>query len=284
MMREARREQRQPDVSVIIAAYQAREFIETAIASVVAQQHQDFEIVVAPDEPDDYAFLAQCDPRIRLIAPVAAPTGPAKARNRATAAARGRFIAVLDADDCWSPNYLSRLLPLAERHGTAYGRTAITDWQGVELRSIPARDHQATIGFEEFAAAYGSLHGVTRLDPARQWQDLLAEDVLYDLESLALAGGAAPYAADAIYTLRIRQQSLSHSDHFIHRIDAGYEQLIALIRAGATAIAKPHFDAAAGVFHSWRRMNGRFATAWQADRSTEFHAFVAGLAGEPLGE
>lgn len=283
-MREAEQEQRQPDVSVIIAAFQARDFIDTALASVLAQQHQDFEIVVAPDEPDDYQSLAQRDPRIRVLAPVAVPTGPAKARNRATAAARGRFIAVLDADDCWSPNYLSRLLPLAERHGTAYGRTAISDWQGRELRSIPARDHQATIGFHEFAAAYGSLHGVTRLDPGRQWQDLLAEDVLYDLESLALAGGAAPYASDAVYTLRIRPQSLSHSDHFIQRIDAGYEQLIGLIRGGATAIAKPHFEPAAAVFHSWQQMNAKFAAAWQADRSIEFHAFVAGSAGAPAVE
>jgi glycosyltransferase involved in cell wall biosynthesis len=271
-------QEQQPDVSVIIAAYQARDFIDTAIASVLGQQHQDFEIVVAPDEPDDYGFLAQHDPRIRIMPPVAAPTGPAQARNRAVASARGRFIAVLDADDCWSPNYLSRLLPLAERHGTAYGRTAVTDWQGRELRSIPAPGHQAEIGFQEFAGAYGSLHGVTRLDHGRQWQTLLAEDVLYDLESLALAGGAAPYAADAVYTLRIRQQSFSHSEHFIQCIDAGYGQLIALIQDGATAIAKPHFEAASAVFHSWREMNARFAAAWQRDRSVEFHAFVAALA------
>jgi len=268
----------QPDVSVIIAAYRAQDFIRTAIDSVVAQDHASFEILVAPDEPADYRFLLAHDPRIRVLEPVAAPTGPAQARNRALQIARGRFVALLDADDYWSPSYLSTLLPLAAVHGAAFGRTVIADWHGTELRSVPARHHRAIIDFPTFATAYGSLHGIARREATRSWQDLLAEDVLYDLESLALAGGSAPYMATAIYTLRVRLQSFSHSEDFIRDIDAGYERLIGLIQNGKTAIPPTLREPASNVFRAWQAMNARFAAAWAQDEKLEFHAFVAGLA------
>ncbi|MET1026504.1 MAG: glycosyltransferase family 2 protein, partial [Dongiaceae bacterium] len=233
----------QPDVSVIIAAYRAQDFVRTAIESATAQDAS-LEILVAPDEPDDYRFLLARDPRIRVLEPVAAPTGPAAARNRALRVARGHFIALLDADDYWSPSYLSTLLPLAARHGAAFGRTMIADWDGTELRSVPAHDDRDVVDFATFATAYGSLHGIARREATRSWQDLLAEDVLYDLESLALAGGRAPYAAGAVYTLRVRLQSFSHSEDFIRDIDAGYARLIGLIQNGMTAVPAPLRDSA----------------------------------------
>ncbi len=275
-----------PDVSVIIAAYAARDFIARAIDSVLAQHHGSFEILVAPDEPDDYGFLAGRDTRLRVLDPVPLQSGPAAARNRALVRARGRFVALLDADDTWSPNYLAALLPLAERQGVAYGRTVIADPQGARLRAIPSAaqgspargSDQSTVGFGDFATAYGSLHGVVKRDHARRWQDLLAEDVLYDLESLGLAGGSAPYVAEAVYTLHVRPQSLSHGDPFIRDIDAGYGRLIDLIESGGTQLPEHHRAAAADVFRAWRRMNARFGAARANDPDLEFHAFVADLA------
>jgi glycosyltransferase involved in cell wall biosynthesis len=270
----------EPKVSVIIAAHQARDFIGAAIASALAQAVP-LEIIVAPDEPRrvcDYTDLAARDPRIRVLEAVPAPTGPALARNRALAVARGDYIALLDADDLWSPDYLALLLPLAEQHGAAFGRTLITDWQGREIRAVAGRDGSAD--FATFDTAFASFHGITRRDPGRCWQDALAEDVLFDLETLALLGGRAPYADDAIYQLRLRPSSLTRGDGFIRDIAAGYDRLIALVEADATAIPPAHRAAVLQVFRNWAAMNARFEAARHRDPVLDYQAFVTKILAE----
>ncbi|MBL8708098.1 MAG: glycosyltransferase family 2 protein [Rhodospirillaceae bacterium] len=260
-----------PAVSVIIAAHQARDFINEAIGSALAQDVP-LEILIAPDEPYDYADLVRRDPRVRVLGPVPAPTGPGPARNRALAVARGDFIALLDADDLWSPDYLSHLLPLAETHGTAFGRTSITDWQGHEIRSVAGRDGRAD--FSTFETAFASFHGLARRDPMRRWQDVLAEDVLFDLESLALAGGRTPFAAAAVYQLRQRPHSVTRGAQFTSGIDAGYKRLVALVEDGSTAIGATFRAAAVRVFRSWAEMNWRFVAAQATDSSLTYQKFV----------
>ncbi len=212
------------DVSVIIAAYQAGDFIATSVQSALIQQGGSLEIIIAPDDATDYRFLRDLDPCIIVLdslTPGQKPTGPAAARNRALARAQGAFIALLDADDYWSPNYLQLLLPPAKVHGLAYGRTSVADWDGTEHRLIPRHPEGSHIDYGHFADAFGSLHGVVRRDPRRHWQDILAEDVLFDVESLALAGGTAPFVEAAVYTLRIRPQSMTHGADFSNGIDPG---------------------------------------------------------------
>lgn len=107
-----------PRVSVVIAAYNAEPFIARAIESVQRQTLQDFEIVVADDRSTDgtcdaLEILSSRDPRIRLMR-AERNGGPSAARNRAIAAARGRWVAVLDADDAYAPQRLARLVDVAE--------------------------------------------------------------------------------------------------------------------------------------------------------------------------
>lgn len=271
-----------PDVSVIIAAYRAEDFIITAVQSALAQQHASLEVIVAPDDDVDYRFLKLLDSRIRVLDPRSTgtlPTGPAATRNRALSVARGRFIALLDADDYWSPNYLARLLPLAADRGLAFGRTVIADWGGETRRAIPHRASTDSIGYPDFAAAYGSLHAVVRFESSgevkRQWHDLLAEDVLFDVESLAMAGGTAPYADDAVYWLRIRAQSMSHGADFISGIDAGYEAIINRIQCGGTLIPVSQMKSTISIFRAWQAMNARFSQDHAQNPQLEFHAYIA---------
>jgi glycosyltransferase involved in cell wall biosynthesis len=270
-----------PDVSVIIAAHDAAAFIATAVESALVQQPATVEVIVAPDDSNDYGFLCAMDPRIRVLDPLppgSKPTGPAATRNRALAAARGQFIALLDADDYWSPNYLQRLLPLARSQGLAFGRTAIADWNGTECRLIPRQPAVDRIDYSHFTDAFGSLHAVVRRDANRAWHDILAEDVLFDVESLALAGGSAPYAADAVYWLQIRPQSVTHGADFIANIDAGYEAIIGRISSGATLIPATEAPAAIAVFRAWQEMNARFSRDQVQNPALEFHTYVAALA------
>jgi succinoglycan biosynthesis protein ExoO len=111
----------QPDVSLIVAAWKAAPFLARAVASVREAQGVDVEIVIVDDaSPDDtwavMQRLAALDPRI-VIDRLPANAGPSVARNRAIGLSRGRFVAVLDADDAMAPGRLARLVQLADRDG-----------------------------------------------------------------------------------------------------------------------------------------------------------------------
>ena len=107
-----------PDISVIIPAWKAGGFITRAVDSALASQGVNLEVVVVDDaSPDDtFAVLQQLaarDTRV-IIDRLAANGGPSAARNRARELAKGRFVAVLDADDAVTPDRFARLLAIAE--------------------------------------------------------------------------------------------------------------------------------------------------------------------------
>lgn len=103
---------RAPLFSVLVPTHYRADVIGLAIRSVLAQQEQDFEILVAGDgaEPGTAeAVLACADPRIRWFdLPKTAGFGYAT-RNIALRAARGRYIAFMADDDLFFPDHL-RLL------------------------------------------------------------------------------------------------------------------------------------------------------------------------------
>lgn len=108
-------------VSVIIAAHNAAGHIDAAIASALAQSERGIEVVVGDDGSTDataervFAW-AQADARVRLLR-LPRNRGPSAARNEAIAAARGTWLAVLDADDRFHPDRLRRLVEAADATG-----------------------------------------------------------------------------------------------------------------------------------------------------------------------
>ncbi|QXQ07596.1 glycosyltransferase [Sphingosinicellaceae bacterium] len=109
-----------PIVSVIVPAFNAAAFIGEALASLRAQTLVDIEVIVIDDASTDgtsalVEAAAAADPRIRLLRR-AVNSGPSAARNQGLAAAEGRWIALLDADDSYGPDRLAHLVELGERH------------------------------------------------------------------------------------------------------------------------------------------------------------------------
>jgi glycosyltransferase involved in cell wall biosynthesis len=107
-----------PVVSIIMAAYNGAALIGETIASLQAQSLTDFEIVVVDDRSTDdtLALLRGIDdPRLRVIAS-RANQGPVRARNRAMAKARGRYLAGLDQDDLCHPERLAKQVAYLEAH------------------------------------------------------------------------------------------------------------------------------------------------------------------------
>ncbi|HRJ89263.1 MAG TPA: glycosyltransferase [Pyrinomonadaceae bacterium] len=98
-----------PLVSVIIPAYLVADYIEETLNSVLAQTYTNLEIVVindgSPDTERLEAILAPYQNRINYVAK--RNGGTASARNAGIRAANGEFLAFLDGDDVWFPEYLS---------------------------------------------------------------------------------------------------------------------------------------------------------------------------------
>jgi len=107
-----------PDISFVIASYNASAFLADAVRSALDQRGVAVEVIIVDDGSSDDSReiaeqLAATDPRVRsLQTPV--NRGPGGARNVGIVEARGRWIAVLDSDDLLHPDRSRRLLDEAE--------------------------------------------------------------------------------------------------------------------------------------------------------------------------
>lgn len=129
-----------PVVSVVVPAYNAAWCIERAVRSVLAQTYRDFELIVVDDGSTDGTadVLSRLAGAVRVVAK---PNGGlSSARNAGMAAARGRYVAFLDADDWWEADKLARQVALmASGPDLAFCSTAarITDPAGNPLGKWP---------------------------------------------------------------------------------------------------------------------------------------------------
>ncbi|MHB0819906.1 glycosyltransferase [Stutzerimonas stutzeri] len=115
-----RAEQAQPKISVIMPAFNAAAFIETALRSLQAQTWQNLEILVIDDCSSDdtcerVAAMAWEDARILLLRQPC-NGGAYAARNAALQRARGEYLVNHDSDDWSHPQRLERMVqPLLQR-------------------------------------------------------------------------------------------------------------------------------------------------------------------------
>ena len=106
-------------VSVICTARNAALTIEATIRSILAQDFQDWEMIVVDDGSTDATVdivnrLSATDPRIRLIA--TSGVGRGRALNLALAEARADLVANIDADDESHPDRLGHQIQALRRH------------------------------------------------------------------------------------------------------------------------------------------------------------------------
>ena len=121
-----------PLVSIVTANYNGAAFLPAAARAVLAQTLGDFEWIVADDAStdDSGAVIAQVtggDPRVRFLT-AERNGGPAGARNRALAAARGRWIAVFDSDDEMAPERLELIQCFSDPQGGISVHPMVPTW------------------------------------------------------------------------------------------------------------------------------------------------------------
>jgi glycosyltransferase involved in cell wall biosynthesis len=105
-----------PIVSVVIPVYNHAHRVGSAISSVLSQTYGNYEVIVVNDgSTDNLAETLLQFTGIRLINHDA-NFGRAAARNTGVLAARGEYIAFLDADDQWKPTKLARQIRFLEEN------------------------------------------------------------------------------------------------------------------------------------------------------------------------
>lgn len=103
-------------VSVVIPAYNAAGFIRRTIDSVLAQTYKDFEIIVVDDGSTDNTgeIVKSYGAKVKYVYQQNARD--AAARNTGIKEAQGQWIAFLDHDDEWLPEYLHSHVDLIGKH------------------------------------------------------------------------------------------------------------------------------------------------------------------------
>lgn len=105
-----------PRYSIIIPLYNKASYVRKAIESVMAQTYTDWECIIVNDGSSDNSLevvknfvdgLKIEDRRLKILSQENA--GVAAARNRGVKESKGEYVAFLDADDWWEPEFLQEI-------------------------------------------------------------------------------------------------------------------------------------------------------------------------------
>jgi glycosyltransferase involved in cell wall biosynthesis len=129
-----------PRFSVIIPAFKAAATIAATVESALGQTLQDFEIICVDDGSTDgtraivQRYAREFGDRVRLVEQT--NSGPAAARNNGARHSTGEYLAFLDADDLWMPQFLERSVAALDADpalSMVYCNCALADSEGVAL-------------------------------------------------------------------------------------------------------------------------------------------------------
>ncbi|MCW7462928.1 glycosyltransferase family 2 protein [Leptospira limi] len=128
-----------PKVSVIMPAYNAALYLEESVNTLLKQSFQDWELLLVDDcSKDETAKIAKelesQDKRIHFIQKEK-NSGSADTRNQGIKLAKGEYIAFLDADDLWEPDFLEIMIPFMEKNNSPFSFSSyrIIDENGYEF-------------------------------------------------------------------------------------------------------------------------------------------------------
>ncbi|UCD28409.1 MAG: glycosyltransferase [Planctomycetota bacterium] len=129
-----------PAVSVIIPTYNRADLLVTTLDSVAAQTFKDYEIVVVDDGSDDGTreLIESREQKIRYI--WQENQGVAEARNHALRVSHAGFVAFLDSDDIWKPDFLERTVARLREHPEE--DLVFTDFVSIDADGKVLRGHR----------------------------------------------------------------------------------------------------------------------------------------------
>lgn len=158
-----------PNISIIIPSYNHARYVGAAITSVLRQTYTNYEIIVVDDGSHDNTreVVAAFSERVRYL--WQENRGLPGARNTGIVAARGLYLAFLDADDLWEPSFLATVVGQLQAHpewGAVHTGSRFVDHEGAPLPQLntltvpPEQMYDRLIDGEFFAADAVLVHRV----------------------------------------------------------------------------------------------------------------------------
>lgn len=142
-----------PKVSVVMTVFNAERYLREAVDSILNQTFTDFEFIIVNDGSTDRSLeilqtYAKRDARIRLIS--RHNTGIVAAANEGIAAARGPYLARMDADDVSLPERFARQVKYLDEHADCVivGSRVMT----IDPYGIPVSPSEHALRHEEIDA------------------------------------------------------------------------------------------------------------------------------------
>lgn len=109
-----------PLVSIVIPLYNAENYIEETLLSIVNQTYSNYEVIVVDNASTDSSLdivnkIAERLNNITVISCSSNSGGPAKPRNLGIEATNGKYVAFLDSDDVWYPDKLEKQVDIMNK-------------------------------------------------------------------------------------------------------------------------------------------------------------------------
>jgi glycosyltransferase involved in cell wall biosynthesis len=123
----------QPEVSVVIPAYNEATYIDRLLDALSAQKGIDFEVIVSDAQSKDGTkeVVDDFNGKLNIKFFEAPPRGPAYGRNQGAKHAAGKWLLFLDADDdIDDPNFIKTLVEEADKHGWSTSTGHMTTRKG----------------------------------------------------------------------------------------------------------------------------------------------------------
>jgi glycosyltransferase involved in cell wall biosynthesis len=240
----------QPDVSVIIGAYEAMPYLTDCLASVEAQTIDPgrVEVITVDDGSTDGTgeYLEEFAARAAMPVTVIRQEnsgGPSGPRNVGLGRAVGRYVFFLDADDRLGPEALERMVAAADRNGTdvVLGRVEGVNrgaprsmWhRTLERTDVFSSNIKFTLSAQKlFRRELLERHGM-RFDESLR----TGEDALFTMEAYLRADGVSVIADHTCYYLVGREDGkhVTKSGSYTLRFDSAralMELITRLVPAG----------------------------------------------------
>lgn len=255
-----------PVASVIVPTCNALDYTRLCVESLLSHTDPRHELIFVDNgstdgTPDYLQGLARDHKRVRVILN-GDNLGFARACNLGLAAAHGRHLVLLNSDTVVTPDWLERLLEVAERHPRAGLLGPVTNnISGYQKLESVGYDQESLAGLDAFAAAEASAHrkGIERT------LRLTGMCLLIKRELMARIGGL-----DEIFGLG----NYEDNDYCLRAHLAGYECLIArgvfIHHFGSRSFAAAGIDYAAQIRRQW----SVFKAKWGIPAETPFNGNV----------
>ena len=154
-------------VSVVLPACASSDLLRRAIASVAAQSYTDLELLLVEDGSGSGASAAIAEQLADFPFPSrsvrSAQRGLANAINAGAESARGRYLALLDPDDCFAPARIERMIAEMARSAPLWGFSQVialgaTNPETIMFRAAPINE-PASFSFldRDVMESYGNL-------------------------------------------------------------------------------------------------------------------------------